>query len=188
MNELEADAICFANLKGTKEKELLKTAEALRFKKEVAGLRSNRRVGEYFGVSGEIVREFLSLLSLPDQVKRLIDDGEIGLDTGARLARVHKENPSALGDLAVVVSNLPALDARDVIEYALKNPEVQPSEAKQRVMDAKTVVEDEYHVLVIFTKEEFDRVEVEAKRRGVAPGRLVTLATNAWLVGDSHDL
>ena len=69
MDELEADVICFTNLKGSKDKELLKTAEALRYKKNLPGFKSNAKVGQYYGVSGEIVREFLALLELSDEVQ-----------------------------------------------------------------------------------------------------------------------
>ena len=187
MNELEADAICFANLKGQKDKELLKTAEALRFKKRLPGFGSNSSVGRYFGVSGEIVREFLALLVLPEHIRPLIEEGKIGLDIGARLARVKRENPDILDDLAKAVTDLPALDARDVIEYTLKNPEVSASEAKQRVLDAKTIVVDEFHVMVVFSKEEFTRLETEAKCRRVSAGQLVASVTNEWLRGvDGH--
>ena len=137
MNELEADAICFANLKGSKDKDLLKTAKALQYKKDLPEFTSNASVGKYYGVSGEIVREFLALLTLPEHVQTAISQGKIGLDTGARLARAMRQNPEAFDDLAEVVANLPALEARDVIEFTLKNPDIPAPQARQHVLDAK---------------------------------------------------
>ena len=187
MNELEADAICFANLKGQKEKDLLRTAKALRFKKDQPSFGTNASVGRYFGVSGEIVREFLALLVLPDHIQFLIEDGKIGLDTGARLAKVSRDAPGALDDLSESVTDLSALDARDVIEFVLKNPETPASEAMQRVLDAKTVTVDEFHVMVVFSKDEFLRIEDEAKRRRVSVGQLVASLTNERLSGVESD-
>ena len=181
MNHLEADATCFANLKGSKEKDLLGTARALLFKKQSPGFGSNTNVGRYYGVSRETVREFLALLTLPDQIQSLIDDGKIGLDTGARLARAGRLYPEKLIDLGTIVAGMPALDARDLIEYSLKNPELSADQAKQLVLDSKTVFIDEFHVVAVFSMDEFTLLENEAKKRQMATGKLVEVITKTWL-------
>ena len=186
MDELQADVICFSNLKGSKEKDLLGTAEALQFKKGLPGFGSNSSVGTYYGVSGEMVRQFLTLLTLPKHIQSLIAEGKLGLDISSRLARVSRQRPAVVDELAYAVSDLPAMDARDVIEYVIKNPDVAAGEAKRRVMDSKTVIEDEYYVVVVFSKEEYDRIEYEARRRQMSPGRLIAELTNQRL-GEATD-
>ena len=159
----------------------MKTAEALEFKWNLSEFKSNTRVGKYYGVSREIVREFRALLTLPEHIRTSISQGKIGLDTGARLARVKKQIPEILDDLAEVVADLSALEARDVIEFALKNPDLSALQAKQYVLDAKTVYIDEYHVVVVLSKDEYTRLESEAKKRRLPSGKLVEMITKGGL-------
>jgi len=183
VNELEADAICFSNLKGSNNKDLLMTAEALRFKKGLPGYRTNVKVGQFYGVSRETVREFLALLELPKHILPLIEERAIGLDIGSRLARVYREYPSVLDALSEAVTNLTAMDARDVIEFVLKNPGVSVEESKQRILDAKTLVVEDFYVMVGFTKVDFGRIEEEAKKRHLSTGELVASVMGDWLAG-----
>ena len=77
-------AVCFSNLKGSKNKDLLLTARALEYLKELPEFGSNQRVAEQVGVSGEIVRQFISLLDLPDSVQKFFQDRELGLEQGTK--------------------------------------------------------------------------------------------------------
>ena len=183
MDELEADVICFANLKGSKDKELLRTAEALRYKKSLPGFGSNAKVGKYYGVSGEIVREFLALIELPKQIQALIDDGAIGLDVGARLAKAKKIYPRGLNELSKAVTGMTAMDARDVIEHVLKNPNLSIRESKRRILDAKTVVEHEYHVMVVLPEQQFTIIEKEARQRQLSVSAFISSVLGEWLQG-----
>lgn len=177
----EALAICFANLKGTRDKDLILTAKALEYLKTNPGRRSNAEVGKEVGVSGEIVREFLALLRLPEPVQELIDQGRLTLDQGRRLWQLSRNRRDIVEEVATAMTSLTATDARHLIDYLLRYPDTSVDDAKRRVLESKTVVEREYHVVALLSEQEYRALERKARRNRLGPSELVTEIVTQWL-------
>lgn len=181
MIEDQALAICFANLKGTRNKDLLTTARALQFLKSLPHYGSNAKVGEKLNVSGEIVREFLVLLQLPEGIQELIDQRKIGLDQGRKLWRLGRDRPELLHDAAGAMADLSAIESRHLIDYMLKHPELSATEAKRQLLATQTQTEREFHVIALLSEEQYRRLERRARGRKTSTSDLVTSIIAQWL-------
>jgi len=182
VNVEDALAICFSNLKGYKDKDLFATAQALSYLKTLPENRSNKKVGKLVGVSGEIVREFISLLRLPEAIQDLFKQGQLKhLEQVRRLWQLARINPGLLDETAVAISQISAWDGRLVIDYILKNPGVVVSDALKVVNDSKTITEKEYHVIAILSEEEYKLLAAEAKKHKTPVDLLVTSIVQQWL-------
>jgi hypothetical protein len=175
-------AIAFANLKGSKDKDLIKTAEALQRLKSHYG--SNSKVGEELGVSGEIVRQFLTLLKLPQEFRELFDQRLLGLEHGRRLWQLARRRPHALSDAAKEIQGMTALDGRAFVIYLLAHPELTAHEARQRVIDSKTTVTREFHVIALLSEKSFQKLRRHAKRLGKSVDQTVTSIVEDWLLAN----
>lgn len=185
LTEEDALAIALLNLKGQKDKDLMGTAKALQFLKALPNYRSNAKVGAAVGVSGEIVREFLALLDLPSEVQALFQDRQLRLEHGRRLWQLKRARPSSVDDMARAMKGLSAMDSRHLVDYVLKHPELPIPEAKRRVLESKTVVKDEYHVIAILDEADYRRLVRRARASKTTPNDLVTTVLSSWL--RSHD-
>lgn len=176
-DEETALAILFTNLKGKKKKNYLATADACRFLKKRYG--ACAKVAEKCGVSSEIIREFDSLVDLPDEVKKLVSTGAIKLDTAYRIST--KINPRKQIDVARAVANLGAFDARAIIEYVSKNPDKPVDECKSRVLRSKTVTEKVHLFILPLQEEIFGKLETASKELKIRPEDLVRKIVGDWL-------
>ena len=123
LDRAEALTICFRNLKGSKVKDLLLTAQALGYLKGLPEFGSNHRVGEAVGVSGEIVRQFIGLLELPAVVRSYIEQGVLGLEQGRRLGQLNKARSDVVEAAAAAMISMTAMEARDLADYLIREPE-----------------------------------------------------------------
>lgn len=187
MDRDQALAVCFANLKGSKDKDLLATARALQYLKSLPEFGSNAKVGNAVGVSREIVREFLALLDLPEGVQRLFDTGQLKLEQGRRLWQLARRRPDLLGEVAEAMTGLTAMDARHLVEYILQHPKLSVSESKSKVLGSKTVTEREFHVIAILSEEQYRDLAQEARRRKLPVDALVTSVLQNWLTSGRRD-
>lgn len=186
MDKDEALAICFANLKGTKDKNLIATAKALQFLKSLPDYDSNEKVGNAVGVSGETVREFLTLLRLPSSIQDLFEQRQLrSLEKGRRLWQLARHRPELVEDTAKAISRLSTWDSRHVIDYILRNPNVAVDEAVKAVIESKTIVENEYYVVAILLEEQYRLLSEEARKQKLAIDVLVTSIVQHWLESNS---
>ena len=141
MAKEEALAICFAYLKGPKEKPLTAVVEALQYLRSLPEFSSNAKVANAVGVSAETVREFLAIGKLPENIREKIT----GLEQGRRLWQLNRHRPEILEEAAEELCQLPSHDLRHTVDYLIRNPSSTVSEAKERVLASKTVVQNFYH-------------------------------------------
>ncbi len=184
MSRNEDLAKAFANLKGAKRKDLIGTAEALSRLKE--HYRTNAALGRAVGVSGEIVREFLVLLNFPPEVQVLFRQNTLGLEHGRRLWQLTRRRPEIPQDVANAMKGMTAHDARELVVYLLRHPEIEVETAKQHVLEAKTKIRREYHVIALLDESQFGKLEHQAKRRRISTDRLVTSIVEDWLTKGDH--
>ena len=180
-------AVCFKNLKGSKDKDLLLTAQALNFLKALPAFGSNQRVGEQVGVSGEIVRQFISLLDLPPAVHARIDAKKLGLEHGRRLGELQRVRPSIVEDAAEAMASMTAMAARDLVEYLKRDPSVSVEEALYALEDAKTVITQEHLICALVSENEFDALIAYAQQYSMTVNDLVTTITREWLAGNDDE-
>ena len=179
-------AVAFANLKGSKDKDLIRTAEALQRLKPYYG--SNPKLGEAVGVSGEIVREFLSLLKLPEEIQEMFSRRQLRLEHGRRLWQLARKQPAALRQVAAEMQGMTAHDARDFVLYLLKHPELTANEAKRRVLGAKTTMTREFHVIALLSEDSFQKLRRQARKLSMPVDEVVTSVVEEWLLAnEQHD-
>ena len=186
MTHDEAIAIGFANLKGSKTKNLILTARALQFLKTSSTYDTNKQLGALFGVSGEVVREFLSLLQLPDDLQCLLEERKLSLEHGRRLFQLLRSRPDILQSAAEAMQELTAIEARHLGDYLIRHPRCSVEEAKVELMKAKTTKIHEYHVVAILDKQDYKRLSKLAELRGVSMNDLVSQILIQWLRSENH--
>ncbi len=174
-------AICFGNLKGSKTKDLLRTAKALKYLKGLPEYGSNQRVGQQVGVSGEIVRQFTALLDLPSSVQQYIHTKELGLEHGRRLWQLNRVRPSIVEDAAVAMASMTAMESRDLTDYLKRNPSSSVREALDALEAAKPVTTEEHLVCALVSKSEYEALNVRAQKMRRSVNDLVTSITRLWL-------
>lgn len=175
-------AVCFSNLKGSKDKDLLTTARALQYLKGLPEFGSNKRVAEQVGVSGEIVRQFISLLDLPPAVHDLIDQKKLGLEQGRRLWELHRSRPSIVEAAAEAMASMTAMAARDLAEYLKRDSAASVDDAVQALYDTKPQITRGHLVCALTNEDEFQALKARAKSLGISVNDLVTRITRQWLV------
>lgn len=185
MDEKEAYAIAFANLKGGKDKDIPNTARALRYFRDLTQYSSNKEVGRIFGVSGETVGEFLSYFKLPEAIQKLFEEKKLRqLEQVRRLSQLKRSHPEALAvmvDVAHELSELKSHDTRYMIEYMLHHPEITAKQAREVISQSKTVIEHEYHVMVALNNIEYKILSREAQKGKVAETTLASQIIKDWL-------
>ena len=181
LDKNRALAICFSNLKGSKTKNLLSTAKALKHLKSLPEFGSNERVGEQVGVSGEIVRQFIALLDLPASIHHYLDKNELGLEHGRRLWQLNRSRPTITEDAALAMTSMTAMESRDLVDYLKRNPSSSIQEALDALEEAKPVVTEEHLICALVSKSEYEALATNARRNRSSVNDLVTSITRQWL-------
>lgn len=187
MDEEQALAICIAGVKGYKDKDLLPMAEAMQYLRGLPKYSSNVKIGKAIGTSGEIVREFLCLFRLPENIQTLFKIGQLNrLEQVRRLYQLSRKYPGLLDEAASILSMVTAWDGRQIIDYLIKNPGVNVSEAKKAVLDSKQVIEKEYHVIAILSENDYLAFKNESQKYQTSVDKLVTSIVHDWLKERGH--
>ena len=181
LEKREALAICFRNLKGTKAKDLLLTARALKYLKGFPEFQANERLGEEVGVSGEIVRQFISLLDLPPSVQTYLEQRRLGLEQGRRLWQLHQARPSVVEAAARAMASMTAMESRDLVEYLIRMPSASVQETLLVLKEAKRNISHEYHVEAVLDENAYEALVAQARKRGASVNDLVSGIVNNWL-------
>jgi hypothetical protein len=124
---------------GTKRRKrtanILKVAEALKDLSNLLGSRD--AVSKIVKLSSEMIREFLRLLSLTNEVKTLIRKGFINsVDIGYRISKLSKKDQIVLAK-NVFGKRLSSGDVRNIVKYKIDNPSIPITNAIKNVVDSK---------------------------------------------------
>ena len=185
LDKNEALAICFRNLKGARTKDLLLTARALKYLKALPEFSSNKSLGDSLGVSGEIVRQFITLLDLPPYVQSYLEQGKLGLEQGRRLWQLNRTRPSIVEDAARAMVSMTAMEARDLVEYLVRTPTASVPDGLGALDVAKPIISNEYHVDAILDEKAFRLLSAQARKKRVRVNDLVSIVINRWLEEES---
>lgn len=176
---VDADAIVFANVKGPKDKDYLAVAHALDWVKSQPGYQSNKKVAERYPIGHEMVREFLTILKLPDEVQVLFERGLLKLEHGKKLYQL-RDKPQLLQEVAQAITGLKAHQARDVVVHILNYPHLSVREAKEQVL-ASARPEPEFHVIALLNEREYKRIRRRATQKHIDVSELVSSIVRDWL-------
>lgn len=146
--EAEDLAILIRSLKTRKVKRnLLEVARSCRRLRKLHG--SYLKVAKKISLdSGEMIREFEALLSLPPKVRQLIGVGKLkSVVAGYWISRMRRDN-SEKEELASVVINkrLTAHHVRDIVSYANRVPKLSIKKCVEKVVESRKV---EKHYLLL---------------------------------------
>jgi len=183
LDEETALAIVFANTRRKKRTEhLVRVAEALDFLIGLYG--SQRKVAQRVNLSPEMVREFRSILRLPQDVKELIRARRIDdLDSAYRISMMR--SPKMQRELASQVAELDTQDVRDVgrlISTAGKSAR----ESAKAVLASKL---KGLHVFAIdFEDDEYHAIVRAAREKTLDPAALLRQVILRWLARQTRKL
>ena len=182
MKEFDEEKILaslFLNLKGPKKKRDNWIEIANNCKQLVDYYGSMREVAEKLGVNYEIIRSILKLLTLPEEVKSLVKNNEILFDVGQRIARINDRETQT--KVAKAVVGLPSHDAREVIQYAKKNPDADLEDFKRRVIKSKNRMEKVHLTIIPLKEETYSFLKNIGAKDGLSPEKLIQRVVNQWI-------
>lgn len=172
----------YANLNARRgRKDYLGTARALKRLKRLPEYSTNQKLADTFQVSREIIREFLVLLDLPPAVQRLMESGNLKLEHGVRLRQLMRKRPDLVVDAAQAMKGLRTHQARHLVDYLLKHPELDALDAREAVLKSKSQVAKEYHVVAILSEDQYREVSARARKSGLPVSEFVSSVLVSWL-------
>lgn len=179
LDEETALAILFANTKRKKRTDdLLTIAKACEYLINLSKYGSQKAVAKTIGISSEMIRQFLSALKLPDEVRELVSERKIdSVDVVKEIAAI--KDPLEQIAVAHAFVNSLSKDARD-IKRLVKNISFPVEEAKKMVLDAKP---KGLHIFVMdFDDEMYQAILTHAKISKVKPVELVRKIVMDWFM------
>lgn len=176
LDEETALAIVFANIKRKKRSEnLLTIAQCFEYLVKLYG--SQRAMAEKIELSTEMIREFLAVLKLPEEVQKLVADRQIDSVDIVKEISALKEPQKQVEAAKSFVKSL-SKDVRD-IKRLVKDVNLPVEEAKTTILDLKP---KGLHVFIIdFDDEMYNAINAHAKSRKVTPPELVRKIVKDWL-------
>ena len=176
LDEDTALAIIFANIRRKKRTEdLITIAKAFEYLEGLYG--SRNAVAKTVGLSVEMVRQFLTLLKLPKQVRDLFESRKIdSVDIGRELAALNNRENQIIS--SKMIADLPTKDVRD-IKKLIKRDLLPLKESMEIVLEAKP---KGLHIFMIdFDEETHKSLMKQAKNARVQPAQLVKEIISNWL-------
>jgi hypothetical protein len=175
MNESDENTALGIVLSNTNRKnrtlDLITIAKS--FKKLEEGYGSRKAVAEKVGLSNEMIRQFISALTLEKDVQNMISERKIdSVDVISELSKIKK--PEDQIATAIEIQNMNSKDARDILRF-MRGYKVSIKNAKNEIMKSKNSKKfDDMHVFVIdFNDEERKIILKLSARKKVKPADLI---------------
>ena len=148
LNEKTARFILENNLKGSKKKRssLIDIAKAVRYLLNNCEYSSRSELAKDFEISRPIIEAFDRINNQPTEIQQLIKKNKIGLDTSLKLLSIRDDKKRI--KVAKAVVDLSSFDARYVIDFVKKRPDLSVEKCKQIVLASK-IEQKKLNVLVI---------------------------------------
>ncbi len=176
-NEERTVANLYLNLKGEKQKKDDWITIATDLKKLSDFYKSRKKTADRLGVSYELVRSILSMLTLPKEVKLLIKQGKILYDAAQRLTRI--DDPKKQIEVANAIAGVPSHTARDIIQFAKRNPDESLEDFTKRVT-AKAQKEEIHLAVLPIRKETYSVLQRHSRQKGLSTQRLILSILEDW--------
>jgi hypothetical protein len=183
LDENTALSILFGNTKRKKRQvNLIKIAKSCKYLVDLYG--SKAAVAARLGIHSEMIRQFISLLTLPEEVKNLITDRKIDrLDVAYRIAMLKNQDQQIA--VAKHAANLPSSkDIRDILRIVNKGG-VSVEESTRRVLEAKP---KGLHIFIMdFDDKTYNSIHQRAKNLKIEAAQLVKQIVEEWLSQQSKE-
>lgn len=109
---------------------------------------SQVEVARKLSVSPETIREFRSLLKLPESVQKLITAGKIGIDAGYRISLMKSKDEQEILAEAIANKRIKTNEWRGIIQGLKKrNPHMPISECIELAIKYRPITEEEHLVV-----------------------------------------
>lgn len=131
-------------------------------------------------ISGEMVREFYDISTLPKAAKDLIDQGKIRIDVARRLPSVGNDAKRQT-ETAEAIAGLTSHVARHVIDSVVRNPDKTPAECRDIVLGSKNTVRALDTLVFSLESEEFKLLNQLARKQGITTNKLVKQIIKDWI-------
>jgi hypothetical protein len=126
-------------------------------------------------ISAEMLREFGTLLDLPNEIRQMLKDDLItSVDIAYRISRLGHDVDKINLAKFTVEKNLSASDVRAIVEYKLQNPEITIEQAIQRVLESKSRVVTHHIVIMELSNLTLETLIKQAEKLGQTPDSLAT--------------
>lgn len=181
MDKEEAKVILISNLKGSARKRvpLIQISEAVHL------LLNDKEYGSFyalrneFKISRQILQSFYKILEQPSEIQKLINENKILLDTNEKLFSI--KNIQKRIELANTVSGLSAFDARDVIDYYKRNPNLTPLQCKNYVLESKNIKINTHIIMVPLDEILYIELKNKAHINNMKIEDMASLAIKNWI-------
>ena len=133
-------------------------------------------------ISPEKLAAVAEVVALSPVIGQLLGERRISLEVVSELAGI--EDLKNRENLAEIVRGMNALDQRQVVRYAKRNPGASFEKFerfKKRVLTSKDTTEKIYMALMPFTEEEYNRLREESKKLKTSWDGLCMKIINDWL-------
>jgi len=180
LDEITAETILIANLKGRKEKitPLLKVGEAIEYFLINTENNTYKKIAKKFKISHSIIASFHRMRSHPLEIKKLITEKKIRLDTSTKLLTI--ENPKRRIEIAKTVAGISSHDARAIIDFSKKNEELSGGKCKEKVLESKSVTKDLHVIVISLEDEDFKLLYSAAKKMKLTVDEASIQAVKEW--------
>lgn len=181
MDKDEAKKILIANLKGSKKKRvpLLTIAAAVRFLANDKEYGSTSKLAEGFGVKRPTIESFDKMNDQPDKIKKLIEEGKIGIDANTKLSTIPDQENRV--KLAKTIAGLSAIQTRLTISYFKKHPNLSPEDCKNAIINSKPTEKQGKSVIIHLKSEDHEAFIAASKKAGLKPEEAGKQAIFEWM-------
>ncbi len=161
--------------KGTRRKK--RQINLIELAKEISSLyneyRSLEKAAKVIELSPEMVRQFLKINELDENVKQLVKDNLItSVDICYRISKLDKKSQNLLAKQAIS-KRLSSDDVRAIVKYKINNPRLSISQVIERVIQSKD--RKIYVAYLGIDKNTFDKYSYKLKAKGNGVNKLESL-------------
>lgn len=161
----------FLKLKGPKKKGEDWVSIATKVEEVAARYGSTKLAAEKLGVSYELIRSIRLINQLPPEVKDLVREGKILYDAAQRLARIR--DPRLRVTVASAIQDLPSHDAREIIQFARRNPKLDANSLRKRVLNSRTRIESRKALVLLLSDQQYQKLRKLSRSAGSSPSRFL---------------
>lgn len=135
---------------------------------------SQKEVAGVLGVSSETIRMFRRLLTLPENLQKLVEDREIGIDAGDRISRFKDPKVQEILAKATIDKKVTPDEVKNLIKSLKnRNPDMPISECIELVIKYRPIIEEEHLVISRIRESTLNGLKERTEARGILVDDLI---------------
>ena len=142
-------------------------------------------VAKKYGLSSEMLREFLCASKISPKAQKILDSWEIGIDKIYRISML--KSPEGQDELAkeVIEYNLSSKEVRNVVQLKNRNPAFSIADCVKMVVESRPIIEKRHLVLTEIDKDTLKNLKERAKSYNVSTEKLLVGTLREFLPTNS---